>query len=111
ITQEDLQSAAEAYRRAGSIRAAMPILGLSFGAVQLRVKRAAEQGLLGTKPVLPGFQIKSIASKEGDAWVRQTKEHGAQFAAPSGHAIKGVSALVDAEGRVIQQWVKTGQDR
>lgn len=112
ITDEDIQAAADAYTVAGSIRAAMPILGLSYGATQMRVKRAAEKGLLGTEPVLPSFAIKSIASKTADgAWVKQTREHGEQFATPSGHAVKGVSALVDAEGRVIQQWVKTARDQ
>jgi hypothetical protein len=111
ITQEDIQAAADAYLKAGSIRTAMPALGLSYGATQMRVKRAAEQGLLGTAPVMPGFAIKSVASKQGDAWIKQTREHGAQFEVPAGHATKGVSALVDADGRIIQQWVKTGKDR
>lgn len=108
ITDEDIQAAADAYTVAGSIRAAMPILGLSYGATQMRVKRAAERGLLGPVDALPGFAIKSVASKAADgSWVKQTKEHGDKWQVPEGHAVKGVSALVDADGRIIQQWQKT----
>src|SRR5690606_14681145 len=37
-------------------------------------------------------------------------EPGEPFQLPDGHAVKGVSALVDADGRVIQQWVKTREE-
>jgi len=33
----------------------------------------------------------------------------APFAVPEGQVIKGVSALVDGEGRVLAKWMKTGQ--
>jgi hypothetical protein len=77
-----------------------------------RIKQMASHGLLGTRAVLPGYQIKSVASKDEDGtWIKQTKEPGEKFETPAGHAIKGVSALVDSDGRVIQQWVKTGAER
>lgn len=108
ITDEDIQAAADAYTVAGSIRATMPVLGLSYGATQERIKRAAERGLLGPADTLPGFAIKSVASKAADgSWIKQTKEAGEQFTPPDGHSVKGVSALVDADGRIVQQWVKT----
>lgn len=76
-----------------------------------RIKQLAEQGQLGTAPVLPGYAIKSIASRSVDgAWVKQTKAPGPEFAVPEGHAVKGVSALVDGDGRVMAQWVKTRLD-
>ena len=71
------------------------------------VQIAAERGLLGYTPVLPGFVLKQASTKVGDSWVKQTKAPGAVFEVPEGHTTKGVSALVDADGRVIQQWVKT----
>jgi len=107
LTDEQIASAAVAYREQGSIRKTAALLGLSYGAAHKRVTRAAERGLLGTKPVLPGYEIKSIASKQGEAWVRQGKAAGEVFEMPDGHTAKGYSALVDAEGRVIQKWVKT----
>jgi len=85
-------------------------LGLNYGTFSSRLKVAAQRGMMGTKPVLTGFEIKSISSKDGDAWIKQTREHGEQFEVPAGHTVKGVSALVDADGREIQKWVKTGVD-
>ncbi|MBZ9943412.1 helix-turn-helix domain-containing protein [Mesorhizobium sp. BR1-1-13] len=83
-------------------------LGVSRETVQRRVRQAAERGLAGTEPVLEGYAIKSISSKLADgAWIKQVKEHGEDYAVPEGHSVKGESALVDAEGRVIQKWVKT----
>lgn len=77
-----------------------------------RIKVLAGKGKLGTKPVLPGYIIKSIATKdENGAWIKQTREPGEEFKVPEGHSVKGVSALVDPDGRVIQQWVKTGTER
>lgn len=85
-------------------------LGLSEKTVRRHMSLAAERGLLSLDPVMPGFAIKSVASKVGDAWVKQTREHGEQYSTPDGHSIKGESALVDADGRIIQKWVKTRED-
>ncbi|MDI6027036.1 hypothetical protein QBK99_12630 [Corticibacterium sp. UT-5YL-CI-8] len=111
ISDELLSQAVEAFQRLGSKTAAAVELGLPRNTFCSRLNRAAERGLLGTEPVLPGFAIKSVASKVGDAWVKQTKEHGAPFEVPQGHTTKGVSALVDAEGRTIQQWIKTSREQ
>lgn len=112
FTESDLQDAVAAYlANDRNKQAAADSMGMTRHAMRRRLLAAAEQGMLGTEPVLPGFAIKSIASKQGDAWVRQVREHGEVFATPDGHTVKGVSALVDADGRVIQQWLKTGADR
>lgn len=105
------KQAAEAYRLHGSQNAAAAALDISRTTLQGRLHTAARRGLMGTEPVLPGFQIKSVASKQGDAWVKQTAEHGEVFETPAGHAVKGVSALVDPEGRIVQQWIKTREER
>lgn len=110
LSDELAQQAAEAFRTHGGPQAAADALGIPRQTFDHRRRVAAQRGLLGTKPVLPGYAIKSIASKEGDAWVRQVREHGEQFEVPAGHSTKGVSALVDADGRVIQAWHKTSQD-
>lgn len=110
LSPETLQARAAAFQQYGGIREAARQLNVPYTTMHTSLKRAAEQGLLGTAPVIPGFAIKSIASKRGDAWVKQTKEAGEPFTLPQGHAVKGVSALVDAEGRTIQKWVKTGQN-
>lgn len=77
-----------------------------------KIKHMAEKGELGTRDILPGYIIKSIATKNEDGtWVKQTREPGEEFKVPEGHSVKGVSALVDPDGRVIQKWVKTGAER
>lgn len=81
--------------------------GISRESVQRHIRLAAERGLLGYEPVQEGFAVKSISSKVGEAWIKQVKEHGDDYSVPEGHSVKGESALVDAEGRIIQKWVKT----
>lgn len=110
VDNETLLRTIEVRQRHASNVAAAKELGIADSTVGERMRMAAERGLLGTKPVLPGYAIKSIASKQGDAWIKQTKEHGEQFVVPDGHTVKGVSALVDADGRVIQAWQKTAID-
>lgn len=107
ISAEAVAEAGRLYAEHNSIRAVAKLMGIGYGTAHKYIHRAAERGHLGTDPVLPGFAIKSIASKQGDAWIKQTKAPGEVFSTPEGHTIKGVSALVDAEGRTIQQWVKT----
>lgn len=110
LSDELAQQAADAISQFGTKAAAAKALGIHRNTFDHQLKVAAERGLLGYKPVLPGFAIKSVASKEGDKWVKQTKAPGAEFAVPAGHVTKGVSALVDPDGRVLQQWIKTKQD-
>jgi hypothetical protein len=69
--------------------------------------------MFGTKPVLPGFEIKQTSTQLGAdgslerEWIQQKPQAGEVFVVPAGHVIKGVSSLLDQEGREIQKWVKT----
>ncbi len=75
------------------------------------LERAAERGLSGYDPVMPGFAVKTVSSRSADgAWVKQVKAPGPEFEVPSGHVVKGVSALVDGDGRTLQRWVKTREE-
>lgn len=100
----------------GSHEAAAVLLGVSRQTVGDRLRRAAERGLMGTKPVLDGFRISqttAVLDADGNVqreFVQQKPERGEQFEVPVGHAVKGVSALVDADGRTIQTWVKTREE-
>lgn len=113
LTDDECRAIAEAYRQHGTKQAAADALGLDWCSFNRRLKVAAQRGYVGTRPVLPGYVIKRASAQLGPdgeperQWVTQTPEPGEAFAAPEGHAVKGVSALVDAEGRVIQQWIKT----
>jgi hypothetical protein len=84
--------------------------------VRRYINLASQRGLNGFQPVLPGFRI-SRTSHSFDAdgqlkaeHIQQKPELGEQFEMPAGHIAKGVSTLVDPDGRIIQQWIKTKLD-
>ncbi|WP_320202815.1 oxidoreductase [Agrobacterium rosae] len=107
LPTEELRRRADAYREHGTLIKAAAVLGIGKSALHDSIKRAAEAGLLGTEPVLPGFRISRISNTPSGTFIQQAPERGDRFQVPTGHVVKGVSALVDAEGRVIQQWQKT----
>jgi len=107
LSIEELKRRVEAYRQHGTERKAAKALRVGKSTFHENMKRAAELGLMGTDPVLPGFAIKSISNTPNGTFIKQGKEAGAKFEVPAGHVVKGVSALVDSDGRVIQQWQKT----
>ena len=105
LTDEQLSAAVDALKQHGSQIAAASALRLSRQALQNRLTRAAERGLAGYAPVLPGFAVKSVASKSPDgAWVKQTKAPGEVFEVPEGFVHKRISNLSDAEGRRLARW-------
>lgn len=118
-----LREAQEAIRIHGSRTAAAKALGIARTTLISRLeiadreKQKARRGELGTEPVLPGYYISketAVYNQDGDLvreFIQQKPEHGDTFDVPEGHAVKGVSALIDADGRTIQQWVKTGAER
>lgn len=111
ISDDDVEIAVSAVERHGGKAAAAAALGWTRSKVQRHMRRAAERGLLGPLKAMDGYMLKSIASNASDgSWVKQVKEPGAVFAPIDGHSVKGESALVDAEGRIIQKWVKTRED-
>jgi hypothetical protein len=113
LTIEELERRVAVYREHGSERKAAEALGISKTGMHKSLERAAAKGLLGTKPVLPGFRLsKSTAVTDADGivvreFIQQRPDTGPSFEMPAGHSVKGVSALVDGSGRTIQQWVKT----
>lgn len=66
--------------------------------------------------MLPGFRVSEVKTqrdKSGNTVgvsIRQQPERGDAFVVPQGHAIKGVSALLDPEGREVVKWVKTREE-
>ncbi|WP_421366869.1 oxidoreductase [Agrobacterium tumefaciens] len=110
LPTEELRRRADAYREHGTLVKAAAALGIGKSALAESIKRAAETGLMGTEPVLPGFRISRISNTPSGTFIQQAPERGDRFQVPTGHVVKGVSALVDADGRVIQQWQKTAVD-
>ena len=97
----------------GGLQAAADALGISYDAMRFRRARQRRQAEHTSPPRLgmAGFATKSVAAKHGDVWVKQTRESGELYAIPTGQRLKGVSALVDAEGREVAKWIKSEQDR
>ncbi|NVO13921.1 MAG: hypothetical protein HXX10_07780 [Rhodoplanes sp.] len=62
---------------------------------------------MGYAPVLPGFEVTSVTTGPRGTSITQRPEAGGQFDVPDGHTVKGVSALVDPEGRERLKWIKT----
>ncbi len=110
LSDELAQQAADTFRIYGEKAAAADFLGIKRNTFCSRLNIAARRGMLGPAPTLPGFSIKQISSNIDGQWVKQTHEPGDVFELPAGHVVKGVSALLDSEHRVVQQWVKTRQE-
>lgn len=106
---EDIVAAVEQY---GSHRKAGEALGISKDAVFRAMKRAAQKGLVGFKPVMPGFRVSQVTSDgEGNTKsIQQKPEHGEIFKVPDGHIVRGVSALINPDGEEIVKWVKTSAE-
>lgn len=110
-SDEELAVTVAHYKEYGSIRVAADAKGLSKSAFHSRLKQAAQRGFMGFKPVLPGFEVKETSTQTGpdgavrSTSVKQVREPGPVFEMPNGLQLKGVTALVDAEGRVLHQHI------
>lgn len=117
LSDELLAARVAARRQHPSSQAAADAIGIPVTTLKHQLKRAAERGLLGYEPVLPGFRISqttTVTNQDGDVvreFIQQKPERGEVFEVPEGHVVKGVSALVDADGRIIQAWQKTAVER
>ena len=116
LSDDIARQAVEAWNAHGkNARAAARSLDWNESTFKSRLNVAATRGMMGTAPVLPGYAIKQVSTQVGEGgatereWIKQTPEPGEAFELPDGHRLKGVSALVDAEGRVVQKWVKTNE--
>lgn len=113
LSDDEISEAAALYKEHRSIRKCAEIWGVAISTAHNRITRAAQRGLLPTDPVMPGFRISRTAhTYDGDGTLRtqsiqQKPDIGPEFEIPPGQEIKGVSALLDPDGRVIQRWVKT----
>jgi hypothetical protein len=105
---EDLaQGAVDAIKKHGSKRLAAAVLGIQRSTLRGRLKRAAEIGLmLDHPPAMPGFRVSQVTTApDGSQTIQQRPEHGEVFETPAGMRLKGVTALVDSDGRVMHKHV------
>lgn len=115
-SEEECDRAVELISTHGSLRKASEASGLARSWIWRRAKLAAQRGKMGYKPVLPGFKVSRVSTAtnaDGEltsTHVQQKPEAGEPWAMPEGQVAKGFSALLDADGRVVQQWIKTRTD-
>lgn len=113
LTDAELKEAIDLRAQHPSTAAAALAAGLPVNTLKHRLKLASLRGLNGFDPVLEGFQLKKTSTQTGPdgetqkSWVQQVPEPGEVFVMPQGQITKGVSALVDAEGRTVLKWIKT----
>lgn len=110
LSDELARQAVDTFQQFGSVTRAAEAVGINRKTFDSRLQVAVSRGFMGYGPGLPGMAVKTIANKIGNAWIKEGKEPGEVFEVPDGHVIKGVSALVDADGRIAQKWVKTRED-
>ena len=89
-----------------------PVFPVEIEPSDYEARRAARKGEAGFAPVMAGFSVSQVSTntETGAAWVKQKPDPGEVFEPPAGHTVKGVSALVDPDGRTLAKWVKTRED-
>ena len=114
--QEVLIEAIRLVEQYGSVDRAASETGVPRTTLQYRYREAiaaAQRGEFGRNVVIPGFEMTRVSSTLDAAGhvvaehVQQRPERLETFDVPDGHRVKGISALVDSTGRVVNQWVKT----
>ena len=89
-------------------------LGISRGAMQDTLKAAALRGLmLDHPPAMPGFEITKVTTApNGGQTITQVQEVGqrTRFEMPATHWLGKMTVNRDAEGRVIQDWIRAEPD-
>lgn len=110
LSHEELLRRVQAYREHGTLKRAAAACGIKKSAFHDSIKRAAELGLLGPSPTLPGYAIKSLTETPNGTYMRQTKEAGPAYEPTAGLAVKGKTTLVNAEGRIITQHIMERAD-
>jgi hypothetical protein len=107
LSDELAKEAVDAFELYGSQSAAAAALGLPRCTLQSRLKAAALRGMmLDHPPAMPGFRIAAVTTlPSGKQSIQQKPEHGEVFEIPAGLRLKGVTALVDADGRVMHKHV------
>lgn len=116
VDAEKAQAAADAFKRHGyNISRIAADLRLSRSAARDRVRTAAAMGLLGTAPVLPGFEISgttTILDRSGAVArtsVTQRPERGPRLTIPPGMKVDKLSVLSAGDGSELLRWSKLSE--
>lgn len=111
LSDELAQEAADAFDALGNKSQAAEQLGLPRNTFNSRLKIAAERGMLGPEETLPGYHISSLSKKVGNTYVKQVKAPGEVFEIPPTHVTGKITVNRDADGRVIQDWLRVEPDK
>jgi hypothetical protein len=115
LDDEKARAAAEAYKANGNDKsAAAKALGIPRNTFCGHLKHAALRGMLGTEPVLPGFEIERTTHVTGAdgaterQFVRQRQARGdAKAEMPPGHRLREATIQSDSTGKLERTWWKT----
>lgn len=95
----------------GNKARAAKALGMPVETFKSRINRAGALGLCGTDPVIPGFEVSKVTTDpKGGQYITQRHEHGEVFEVPPTHFLGKITVNRDADGRVIQDWVRAMPD-
>ena len=112
MDDEKLLWALELKRQHGSTSEAARAADVPRTTFQHWEKLAAERGMSGFGPVMPGFAVKTVSSRSSDgAWVKQGKAPGPVFEPPETHVLGKITVNRDADGRIIQDWTRYEPDK
>jgi hypothetical protein len=113
LSRETLEAAVAHYCAAGnSERAGAKAAGLSRSTFQGHLKAATLRGLtLDLPPAKPGMEISKITTApDGGQHITEKREHGDVFEMPKTHFLGKLTVNRDADGRVIQDWIRVMPD-
>lgn len=111
ITEEAIARTVEVRQRHESNVAAARELGIDEKTVRRHMAVAAERGMLGPAETLPGYVISSLSKKVGNTYVKQVKASGEVFEIPPTHVTGKITVNRDADGRIIQDWLRVEPDK
>lgn len=118
LTEEQLLEIVNTYKQHnGNAQATADFLGVSRNTVNHHLKRAGRLGLLGYEPVIPGFEVSRVSTTKNSAGatistsVTQRQQPAEEdFNMPAGQALRRGTFHLSADGKLRQQWLKTGRD-
>lgn len=119
LSEEQLNKVAAAYVQSGRNQTlAAKTLGIPRCTFQSQLRTAALRGLLGTRPVLPGFEIAKISTRKdktgkvvGEQITTKPEVSKEQFEMPDGHRLARSTVQVNSHGEVERQWLKTSEGK
>lgn len=113
LTDEELIRRVEVYKRAGSASAAARELDIDRATLKWTLAKASRLGLfLDHDPAMPGFEITKLSTDpNGRQTITQKIAPGEVSVMPETHFLGKMTVNRDAEGRVIQDWVRYEVDQ